>query len=195
MNRKQTVIGALVVLVLIAAGVLFFVFREDHTVSDAAAQGFFASTSTSPASALGAQLAPHRQAPAGEKEYYDTQYRFSLLYPQDLDVEKHDEGGGESVITFQDLQSAQGFQIFILPYTENQVTEARFNADEPSGVMRSPSNVTIDGATATSFYSTNAALGDTAEIWFIHGGYLFEVTTLKPLASWLSQIMETWKFI
>ena len=56
-------------------------------------------------------------------------------------------------------------------------------------------DVMIDGATAASFYSTDTALGETAEIWFIHGGYLFEVTTLKPLAAWLSEIMSTWQFI
>jgi len=38
-------------------------------------------------------------------------------------------------------------------------------------------------------------LGDTAEIWFVSGGYLYEVTTLKPLAGWLSQIMGTWQFL
>ena len=56
-------------------------------------------------------------------------------------------------------------------------------------------DVTIDGATATSFYSTNALLGETAEVWFIRGGYLFEVTSPKSEAAWLSQIMSTWQFL
>ena len=37
--------------------------------------------------------------------------------------------------------------------------------------------------------------GDTREVWFIHGGYLYEVTTYKELDIWLAGIMRTWKFI
>ena len=30
---------------------------------------------------------------------------------------------------------------------------------------------------------------------FIHGGYLYEVTTYKELDTWLGSIMQAWKFI
>ena len=73
------------------------------------------------------------------------------------------------------------------------IDDARFKQDEPSGVRNDLQDVSIDGAIGASFYSTTATLGDTAEIWFIHGGYLYEVTTLKPLASWLSTILSTWR--
>ena len=36
---------------------------------------------------------------------------------------------------------------------------------------------------------------DWREVWFIHGGYLYEVTTYKELDTWLGSIMQTWKFI
>jgi hypothetical protein len=32
----------------------------------------------------------------------------------------------------------------------------------------------------------NSVMGDTREIWFIHGGFLYEVTTYKQLDSWLA---------
>ena len=67
--------------------------------------------------------------------------------------------------------------------------------DEPSGVMNDPQNITIDGAPATEFFSTNPAMGASREIWFLHGGFLYEITTPQPLDSWLLQIMETWQFI
>jgi hypothetical protein len=40
------------------------------------------------------------------------------------------------------------------------------------------------------FYGNNSIVGDTCEIWFIHGGFLYEVTTYKELDSWLSPIMQ-----
>ena len=98
-------------------------------------------------------------------------------------------------VTFQHIATSEGFQIFIVPYGENKVSEARFKQDEPSGVRKGSRDITIDGVTANAFYSTNVMLGDTAEVWFINSGYLFEVTTPKPLASWLSQIMASLEFI
>jgi hypothetical protein len=56
-------------------------------------------------------------------------------------------------------------------------------------------NKEMDGARGTMFFSSYPRLNDTREVWFIHGGYLYEVTTFKQLDSWLGQIMQTWKFI
>jgi hypothetical protein len=57
-----------------------------------------------------------------------------------------------------------------------------------------PTPVTIDGVPATMFFGSNSIMGDTREIWFIHGGFLYEVTTYKQLDSWLTPIMQTWQF-
>ena len=53
----------------------------------------------------------------------------------------------------------------------------------------------FDGATAMSFYSKHPMLGEMAEIWFIHRGYLYEVSTVRSLDTWLSEIMLTWQFL
>ena len=37
--------------------------------------------------------------------------------------------------------------------------------------------------------------GASREVWFVHKGFLYEVTTYKALDSWLASIMLTWKFI
>jgi hypothetical protein len=44
------------------------------------------------------------------------------------------------------------------------------------------------------FFGSNSVMGDTREIWFIHGSFLYEVTTYKELDSWLAPIMQTWQF-
>ena len=48
---------------------------------------------------------------------------------------------------------------------------------------------------ATAFYGHNDAMGDTREVWFIRGGFLYEDATYKELEPWLSEIMSTWKFL
>lgn len=140
-------------------------------------------------------LKPARTAPKGFIEYRNERYRFSLFYPANLTFKERDEGSGAMTITFQDVETVQGFQIFIVPYGGQKVSEQRFKQDEPSGVRTQSRNITIDGIAATSFFGNNSTLGDTAEIWFIHNYRLYEVTTLKPLAGWLTPIMTSWEFI
>ena len=122
-----------------------------------------------------------RVAPAGSREYRNAAYHYSIFYPEELTVGENDEGGGAMTITFQNEKEVRGFQIFIVPYAEPQVSEARFKQDIPSGVRTDFSNITVDGVVGASFNSTNAMLGETREVWFIRDGFLYEVTTLKSL--------------
>jgi len=171
---------------------------SDNTVTSTVqditpAPGFAAVSTATPV--LDPNADAPRTLPSGMQEYRNATYHLSLFYPNDLSVKTYDEGAGASTVTFQDVSTAQGFQMFIVPYSQQQISTARFQEDEPSGVMQSPLNIKIDGIAATSFYSTNAALGDTAEIWFLRGGYLYEVTAPKSEAAWFSEIMNTWQFI
>ena len=61
--------------------------------------------------------------------------------------------------------------------------------------MKEPKEVTVGGARGTMFYGYNPTMGDTREVWFIHGGFLYAVITYKELDTWLAGIMSTWKFI
>jgi len=117
-----------------------------------------------------------------------------LYYPDDLTVSAKPGEDGSMVVLFLDQTTAQGFDIFIAPYDQPKITQATFLMDEPSGVMNDPQNITIDGALATEFLSTNSVMGASREIWFLHGGFLYEVTSPQSLDSWLLQIMETWQF-
>lgn len=151
---------------------------------------------TSPAtSAVSPSASPARTSPVGTKEYQNAHYGFSLLYPNYLEVSTFDEGGGATTITFQNVEKAEGFQIFIVPYSESQVSEQRFKYDEPSGVRESLKSIVVGGASGDAFYSTNTELGDTREVWVVHGGFLYEITTHKSLDAWLGDIIQTWKFI
>ena len=140
---------------------------------------------------------PSRAAHAARRiqEYRDATYHLSLFYPGELSARTYDEVDGAATIDFQSVEKGEGFQIFIVPYSGTTVSAQRFKQDEPSGVRNNPTYGLVDGASVSSFYSTDASLGDTYEVWFIHGGYLYEVTTLKPLDAWLQNIMQTWLFI
>ena len=69
----------------------------------------------------------------------------------------------------------------LTPYNNSQITDAQFKLDEPSGVKIDPTDVTVDGASGIEFLSSAPRLNDTREVWFIHGGFLYEVPTYKEL--------------
>lgn len=141
------------------------------------------------------KLLPPRTPPEGFKEYRSEAYRFSVFYPSDLTVKEYKESGGAQTITFSNSGEEKSFQIFVLPYGENQVSEKRFKMDIPSGVIKEPVDVMIDNVRATAFFSTNSVMGNTREVWFIKNGFLYEVTTYKDLDSWIAGIMQSWTFI
>jgi hypothetical protein len=132
--------------------------------------------------------------PAGMSPYSNPQYHFSLLYPSFLQMSQFQSGDAYTV-AFQDPQTKRGFQVYVVPYSGDQITKDEFQKDIPSGVMINPTNIVVAGAPAIMFLSTDATMGDTREVWFIKGGYLYEVTTYKQLDAWLSSIMQSWQFI
>lgn len=136
-----------------------------------------------------------RVPPVGFKEYRSEQYDFSLFYPESMNVALFDEGGGAATITFEDRDGGKGFQIFMVPYFEKQVSGEQFLKDLPSGVREDLRDGLVGGAVASFFYSKQSFLGDTYEVWFIQNGYLYEITTVKVLEPWLNTVIQTWNFL
>jgi hypothetical protein len=169
---------AVIIIGISALGLLFYIFssgsKQDENI---------------PASGLA-----ERVWPSGMREYRSLLFRFSLFYPDDLKVIEYGEGKG-TVITFENTKTRRGFQIFVVPYQEKVITPERFKMDVPSGVIKDKTDILVNGTPATMFYSTNAAMGETREVWFIKNGFLYEVTTYKELDAWLSNIMQTWRFL
>lgn len=203
------IIGAVLI---VAGGYFLFVYSNSSgsgaklqdtagvitlTADEPVAPGFAAPTDSVPndGTPVTGPLAPARTPPAGYKEYRNIHYRFALFYPDSLTVKEYDEGNNARTISFENADASQGFEIFVVPYGARQVSSARFKMDEPSGVMQEPTDVIIGGVRATMFFGSNGVMGDTREVWFIHGGYLYEVVSYKALDTWLGNIMQTWKFI
>jgi hypothetical protein len=185
----RTKIGLSIVLfLLLVAGAYMFLIGSFSTVSAPEWKALSGAAS----STLPQQV---RVAPDGQKEYRNEQYKFSLFYPQDLTVQEFDEGSGAHTFVFGDTAREKGFQIFVIPYAQEQIDRERFLADSPSGVMKEPFEVLIDGVKGNIFFGKNGIMGNTREVWFIRGGFLYEVTTYKDLDAWLAGIMQSWKWL
>jgi hypothetical protein len=193
MTRTRILSLAGIAILIILLGAAFYVLKQ-APASAANGTAPQASTTAGITAAAPAAFIP-RTSPQGWKEYDNSTYQFSLFYPDDLSLVDHVQPDGEHTAVFDDPAGNKGFQVFIVPYTGTQITQSRFLLDDPSGVMQDPTDVTVDGVRGTIFFSTDAIMGDTRELWFIRGGLLYEVTTYKPLDTWLANIMQTWQFI
>jgi len=98
-------------------------------------------------------------------------------------------------VDFQREAGEKGFEIYVAPFNGNEITQEQFLRDEPSGVRKDQATTSVDGAQALAFHGFNAAIGQTYEVWFIHGPFLYEITTYKELETGLNEILSTWRFI
>src|SRR6185436_9695872 len=112
-------------------------------------------------------MAQPRTPPKGMKVYRNETNRFEFFYPAPLLARKTDEGNNALTLTFEDEDTGEGFQIFVVPYGQRQVSAERFRMDEPSGVIKEPIDVVIDNVRGTMFFGNNGIMGDTREVWFI----------------------------
>jgi hypothetical protein len=144
---------------------------------------------------LASDMPPTYAAPSGYLPYSNPQFHFSLSYPRNLQMQEYSEAGGGLTVAFQDVVADQEFQVYVSPYSDREITDARFKLDEPSGVKIDPTNVVVDGARGIEFFSNAPRLNDIREVWFVHGGFLYEVTTYKELDAWLELILQSWQFI
>lgn len=183
---------AIVTGTIVGGAVLFFLF---HTYGPQVTDAIQTATLTfGPPTGV---VTEHRaDIPEGYKEYRNDPYKFKLFFPSDLSWKEYHEKQGALTVTFRKNDGTNGgFQVFIVPYNDSQISPQRFRLDEPSGIRNQETAIVLDNSPATMFFSTNAVMGDSREVWFIKNGFLYEVTTYKELDSWLAEIMTTWKFL
>ncbi|HYF12910.1 MAG TPA: hypothetical protein VD928_01260 [Candidatus Paceibacterota bacterium] len=181
---QRSIYPSIVIAALITGAAAFYIYRGDGEPQSAA----------SAISAPQASTSEHPPVSGNTREYRSATHHFSLQYPKDLAVKEFEEGGSAMTVIFENVEKGEGFQIFIIPYNESQVSEERFRQDIPSGIRKGLTDVTIDNAVGAAFYSEHEILGETREFWFIKNGWLYEITAPKSLDAWLSKIVATLEF-
>ena len=130
--------------------------------------------------------------PEGKRLYIQPAFRFSLILPEEMEVEAVQESGGAHTLTFTLSDSSQSFQIYSLPYKNETITSSRIAKDTHGTAKGEPAEVVLGGGVrGLMFESENPALGRLLEVWFIHNGRLFEVTTSIDNQPWLAEILNT----
>lgn len=140
-------------------------------------------------------IATPMPAPASHTETYrNEKYGFQYNHPPQAVITEYDEGGGAMTLVHENHEHVRGMQIFIVPYAEATISEERFRMDVPSGVRKNVEETTLDGVRAVTFNSLDSRLGETREVWLIHNGYLFEITTFRGVGNWFTPLIQSWRF-
>src|SRR4051812_41812394 len=122
--KKVLIILALIALCLVGAGawVYFSFFNPTLPERDSVGAAMLSSPSVG-------QSVVRTKTP-GWLEYRNTDFQFSILYPEEIgQLSNYYEGKGARTIAFEDTKNKRSFQIFVTPYTEPQVSPERFKAD------------------------------------------------------------------
>lgn len=186
------IIAGLAIIGGIVAAAFFFSSRSDDTDAQPSDAG---SALSEDAQDIAPTVPETRAVTEGWRDYENTDFRFGLLYPQELSVHEYRERDGALSVVFENPSTSEGFQIYVTPYAQSQITKERFQLDVSSGVMKEPTDIMVSSVRGTMFWSTNSIMGETREVWFINNGFLYEVVTYKDLDAWLGTIMQSWKFI
>ena len=137
-----------------------------------------------------------KEMPENSTVYTNTDYKFSLAYPKELEIQIFTEEDGDTIL-FQHPAEKRGFQLFISSYPDKDfITDSVLRQYLPGLILDAPQEIILPGDKhALLFWSEAPEIGKTREVWFIHNDYLFGITTYAQLDEWLAYIIATIHFI
>lgn len=179
---------------------LFFFFQHRNSTEESFFAVFpFSNTaqSTSTASQLGGDTLETSAALSADthnipSRYYSSEYKFFFNKPTGFRVTEIPDDTGAVILA--EGSNGESFQIFIIPFDESgPLTPSRIQKDLPQKIIENPRSGKLDGTQAVAFSSRDGT-EKVFEIWFIHGGYLYQITTNASFTDGLQNILQTWKF-
>ena len=118
-------------------------------------------------------------------------YGFSLVVPEGITPSQFDEFGGHTIlIQNPDYQ----MQIYITLFDEDiSLTQERIEYDIPDMKMENSEEIKIDSVNAVSFLSDDNGQ-KYRQIWFVHGGYLYQILSPASADDITNELMQVWKW-
>lgn len=177
---------------------LFYITAITLVVIIGAASTLFISTGDEPSQANITSsehtTEENNSTPIGKKRYTHPSYLFSLLVPEEVQVESHYEEGGAETVVFSvpNTDPVLDFQLYIVPYSATTITSSQVAKDTHGRAVTEPAEVILgSGIRGIIFETEDPRLGRLREVWFLMNGHLYEATTHIDNESWLADILDT----
>jgi hypothetical protein len=132
------------------------------------------------------------------KKYENDKYKFSLFYPKEYELITFEQGRVD-VILIRQRGSDLDLQINISPFGENitKITPDRVKRDLPDLEVINPQEMKISRGKvdALIFNSGEDELDNKVEVWFVHRGRLYQISTYESLVDLSKIVLESINFI
>ncbi|OHA17848.1 MAG: hypothetical protein A2664_00080 [Candidatus Taylorbacteria bacterium RIFCSPHIGHO2_01_FULL_46_22b] len=132
------------------------------------------------------------------ENYNNPTYNFSFKHPKDFSVSSVSSGDGGDAILVQNLAKNIGVQILVTPFDGGDVdiTAEVIQGDIPDMKILDPQEVLVgNNRKGLAFMSDNEAFGGKSrEVWFVYGGYLYQISTYADFDEFLKGLFSTWEF-
>lgn len=127
--------------------------------------------------------------------FSNDEYGFSFHYPKGLVTKEFEPEKKSLTMVFQKPGEKIGFQMFVTPYSGGTITGERILEDVPSGIVRDLQEENLrDDLLVATFTSEAPLTGETREIWFLHGGSLYEFTAYAGAEEILRKVLLSIEF-
>ena len=189
-NKKSFQIVVSVIILVIGIVVWWGRGKEEE-------KGFFGSSSTlSFQDKNNPPKPPYLKGGIGGETYQNEKYGFSLELPKGAEVSKVEDGGengdGETILVSRGALDTYQMQIHITEFDEEiALSVERIKQDIPDIKMKDEGVVEVGGVKGVAFIDTEQ---NTREIWFVRGGYLYQVTSEPVVDAAVGEVMQSWKF-
>jgi len=203
---KRRVLYSTILILLVLIGVWAWnyfdfakYFRAENEVASSAEQVFEPSLEFEKSK----EIIEQAEAQADQGIFTHPTLGFTFSYPKEYKVGGFVEDAATQTILVQPkdesaagLPDNAGFQIYINPFDEDiELDPARILQDIPDLKIAAPQKVALDGVNGVAFISDNPAFGGKSrEIWIVHGGYIYQISSYLEFSPWLEQIVGTWKW-
>lgn len=130
-----------------------------------------------------------------ENIYNDVSGRFSFTLPVSFGSFPEQVDNGE-LILFSIPGTSDVFQLYITPFDEKAdvLTVDRLKTDIPDIKISEPQSIVVDGVGRGLSFVSEEDGRNKREIWFVYGGYLYQVTISIESAEIVYRVLDSWDF-
>lgn len=132
----------------------------------------------------------------GGVPYISTDSSYRLTTPADFTSSALSQDDGSETAIFVGSTATRNFQIYSSDYASDApLTPQEIAKNIPDLLIEKPETIAVDGAQGVAFISgPKDGTLRTREIWFAHGGKLYQITTFKEFDDQMVDILSTWKW-
>jgi hypothetical protein len=122
-------------------------------------------------------------------------FGFTFSLPEKFSTGTFPEGEGEMLMVKLTGEQNRQTQIYVTDFGEpGPLTAQRISKDLPDMAVEQPVDILVNGEQAVAFVSTSGAGEKTREVWFVHAGHLYQISSILQSEKMASDMLSSWKW-